>query len=309
MSEIIKFSARRTSCFLRRRKLQFFSIVVTFFSISYVFADTKAAHPIQGAIHLPYKSASETGLLLNAFFPSDHNNEKDKRPAVIFFFGGGWNGGNPAQFSPHCQYLSSRGMVAMSADYRVKSRQGVTPFECVKDGKSAIRWVRQNADDLGIDPTRIAAGGGSAGGQVAAATGTVIGLEETGEELSVSSKPNAMILFNPVYDNGPNGFGYKVFGDRFREISPFHNIRKDTPPTIVFLGSEDKLVPVSTAKKFKFRMEKFGCRSDLHIYAGQPHGFFNHGKKGDYFSKTVLEMDKFLISLGWLNGIPKITIP
>jgi acetyl esterase/lipase len=269
----------------------------------------KVGPPIQGAEHLVYKVASGSKLILNVFYPEGHAPKKDKRPAIVFFFGGGWSGGNPSQFEPHCEYLASRGMVAMSADYRVKSRQGTPPFECVKDGKSAVRWIRQNAKKLGIDPERLAAGGGSAGGHVAAATGTVSGLEEDGEDLSVSSKPNALALFNPVYDNGPRGYGHSRVADRYKEISPIHNIRKGTPPAIVFLGDQDKLIPVSTANKYKALMEKAGSRSDLHVYAGQPHGFFNKGKKGNYYEKTVLEMDKFLISLGWLKGKPTIKVP
>ena len=228
------------------------------------------------------------------FYPKGHNPQKDKRPAIVFFFGGGWNGGNPGQFRPHCQYLASRGMVAMSADYRVKSRQGTSPFECVKDGKSAVRWIRAHAKKLGIDPKRLAAGGGSAGGHVAAATGTVPGLDEEGEDLTVSSKPNALVLFNPVYDNGPKGYGHSRVADRYKEISPFHNLRKGSPPTIVFLGDKDSLIPVSTAEAYKKKMEVVGSRSELRIYAGQPHGFFNQGRKGGYYEKTVLEMDKFL---------------
>jgi acetyl esterase/lipase len=269
----------------------------------------KVGPPIQGAEHVVYKVASGSKLILNVFYPEGHDAKKDTRPAIVFFFGGGWSGGNPAQFEPHCEYLASRGMVAMSADYRVKSRQGTPPFECVKDGKSAVRWIRQNAKKLGIDPERLAAGGGSAGGHVAAATGTVPGLEEEGEDLSMSSRPDALALFNPVYDNGPKGYGHSRVADRYKEISPIHNIRKGTPPAIVFLGDQDSLIPVSTAEKYKALMEKAGSRSDLHVYAGQPHGFFNKGKKGNYYEKTVLEMDKFFISLGWLKGKPTIKVP
>ena len=271
--------------------------------------DGKVGPTIKGVEHMVYKEASRSKLVLNVFYPEGHDVKKDKRPAIVFFFGGGWSGGNPAQFAPHCEYLASRGMVAMSADYRVRSRQGTPPFECVKDGKSAVRWIRQNATKLGIDPERLAAGGGSAGGHVAAATATVPGLEEEGEDLSVSSKPSALVLFNPVYDNGPKGYGHSRVAERYKEISPIHNIRKGTPPAIVFLGDKDSLIPVSTAEKYKALMEKAGSRSDLHVYAGQPHGFFNKGKKGNYYEKTVLEMDKFLISLGWLKGKPTIKVP
>ena len=134
-------------------------------------------------------------------------------------------------------------------------------------------------------------------------------LLEEGEDASVSSTPDALVLFNPVYDNGPKGYGHDRVKDRWKEISPIHNIRKGVPPAIVFLGDQDKLIPVSTAQNFKALMEKAGSRSDLHVYKDQPHGFFNKGKKGNYYEKTVLEMDKFLISLGWLKGKPTIKAP
>ncbi|MGE4550975.1 MAG: alpha/beta hydrolase [Opitutales bacterium] len=271
--------------------------------------EVKTPSPLEGAEPLVYKEASDTKLILNVFYPKGHNPKKDKRPAIVFFFGGGWNGGNPGQFQPHCEYLASRGMVAMTADYRVKSRQGTSPFECVKDGKSAVRWIRANAKKLGVDPKRVAAGGGSAGGHVAAATGNLPGLEEEGEDLTVSSKPDALVLFNPVYDNGPKGYGHSRVADRYKEISPFHNLRKGSPPTITFLGDRDKLIPVSTAEAYKKKMEAVGSKSDLHVYAGQPHGFFNQGRKGGYYEKTVLEMDKFLADLGWLKDEPSIKAP
>jgi len=259
---------------------------------------------IEGARSEVYKKVGDVELRMYIFEPEGHK-PSDKRPAAVFFFGGGWVGGRVTQFAPHARYLASRGMVAMTADYRVRSRHKTTPFECVKDGKSAVRWIRANAKRLGIDPGRVAAGGGSAGGHVAAATGTVPGLQEQGEAKSVSARPNALLLFNPVYDCGPDGYGHARFKDRYREISPIHNIDKDTPPTIVFLGSKDKLIPVATAEKYKALMEKAGGRCDLHVYAGQPHGFFNYGRSGStYYNKTVGEMDKFLQSLGYLKGKP-----
>ena len=261
---------------------------------------------IQGARVETYKTIEDLKLYLYIFEPHGHS-ASDARPAAVFFFGGGWNGGTPRQFEPHCRYLASRGMVAMVADYRVKSRHKTTPFECVKDGKSAVRWVRANADRLGIDPNRIAAGGGSAGGHVAAATGNVPGLEEPGEELDVSSVPNALLLFNPVYDNGPGGYGHERVRGRFHEISPLHNIKPGAPSTIVFLGTNDALVPVATARAYESKMKECGSRCVTHLFEGQKHGFFNKGRSGDkYYQATVLEMDRFLISLGWLDGEPTI---
>jgi len=248
---------------------------------------------------ITYKTIGETELQLHIFTPDDHV-ESDNRPAIVFFFGGGWIGGSPGQFYPHCEYLASRGMVAISADYRVNSRNGTSPEECVKDGKSAIRWIRKHAGQLGIDPDKILAGGGSAGGHVAAATATTSGFEEDGEDLAVSSRPVALVLFNPVFDNGPGGYGHDRVKEYWQAFSPMHNINETMPPTIVFLGTNDELIPVATAEEYKRRMENNGRRCDLHLYSGQSHGFFNYDNR-EYFTKTVEEMDAFLVSLDFLK--------
>ena len=261
-------------------------------------------HDFKGAATAEvYKQASGDDLWIYRFAPDAHDPKQDKRPAVVFFFGGGWNGGTVTQFEQHATYLASRGMVAFVADYRVKSRQKTGPDACVADGKSAIRWVRKNAERLGIDPNRIAAGGGSAGGHVAATTGICDGLDDPVEKDSqVSSRADALLLFNPVYDNGPRGYGHERAKQWFPAISPAHNITKDDPPTIVFLGSNDSLIPVSTAKKFDADLKAAGIKSELWIYEGQPHGFFNERKSQESFLDTVLRADAFLVSLGWLEG-------
>lgn len=261
--------------------------------------------PVAGAEVEVYKKASGDDLRIYRFDPPGHNPAIDSRPAIVFFFGGGWNGGSVTQFVPHGRYLSERGMVVFLADYRVKSRQDTAPDACVADGKSAVRWIRENSKLLGVDPKKVAAGGGSAGGHVAAAAGICDGLEEAGEDSKVSSKPDLLALFNPVYDNGPDGYGHSRIEKWFPAISPAHNITKDDPPTIVFLGTEDKLIPVSTAESFREKQEAAGIDSELHLYEGEPHGFFNLrlGKgKPDHFLDTVLKLDAFLVKHGYLEG-------
>lgn len=249
-----------------------------------------------------FKQVGDVRLNLHVFEPVGHT-ASDRRPAIVFFFGGGWVGGSPSQFYPQCQHLAKQGVVAMSAEYRVKSRNNTTPFECVKDGKSAIRYVRSHASELGIDPKLIAAGGGSAGGHVAAATATVTTINEKGEDTNVSAVPCAMVLFNPVYDNGPTGYGYKKVRDRYKEISPLHNITKKTPPAIVFLGTKDKLIPVSTGEKFRDKMRSFGVRSELVLFKDRTHGFFNPTKgDGTDYRKAVSDMDRFLREVKFINN-------
>lgn len=263
-------------------------------------------HPDPDSI-LTFKTVGETELTLHVFQPSGWK-KSDARPGIVLFYGGGWLGGDILQFYPHTQYLASRGMVAMVAEYRVENKHGTSPRECVMDGKSAIRWIRTHADELGIDPNRLAAGGGSAGGHVAAAAATVSGFNESREDTSVSCVPNALVLFNPVFDNGPGEFGYDRVEPYWREFSPAHNTSADMPPAAVFLGTEDVLVSVATAERFQSRMQEAGVRSDLHLYEGETHGFFNRDRGRSYFL-TLAEADRFLVSLGYLAGEPTLSAP
>ena len=254
-----------------------------------------------------YKVVNNDSLMLRVYFP-DNFKKKKKYPTIVFFFGGGWNGGTITQFEDQSKYFASRGMVTAVVDYRVKSRNKTTPFDAVKDAKSAMRYLKTNAKDFGIDTKKMVASGGSAGGHLAAATTLLPSLNESTDDLSVSPKATALILFNPVIDNGKGGYGYERIGDRYMEISPMHNITKGAPPTIFFLGDNDKYIPVATGKEYKSRMEAVGSRCDLFIYEGQEHGFFNKSKKkGKYYYETVYEADLFLQSLGYLKGKATIT--
>ena len=251
-----------------------------------------------------YKTIDTTSLTLEIFYPKKIEKTKEY-PAMIFFFGGGWTSGTTKQFEPHAKYFSERGLVCVLADYRVKSRQNSTPFQSLEDAKSAIRYLRINAAKLHIDPNKIIASGGSAGGYLAAATATIEKYNDTNDDLSVSCIPNALVLFNPVIDNGPGGYGYERVGEEYLYFSPLHNLHTGVPPTIFFLGTNDKLIPVETAQYYKKVMEITGSRCDLHLYEGQPHGFFN-SKNEEYYIDTVRKTDEFLNSLGYLNGNPTL---
>jgi acetyl esterase len=255
----------------------------------------------QPTINMVYKTIDTIVLRLNIFYPTSYI-KGQQLPAIVLFFGGGWNNGTVTQMEPQAQHFAAKGMIAITADYRVNKRQHSSPFEAVSDAKSAIRFLRTKAKELGIDPEHLAAGGGSAGAHIAAAA-DLTALDEKSEDMSVSSRPNALVLFNPVFNNGPGQYGYDRIGERYKEISPYHNIKKGAAPTIAFFGSNDQFVPVSTAQLYKKTMEEYGNRCDLFIYEGQKHGFFNYKKDTDnkYFDLTMLEADKFLQSLHYLN--------
>ncbi len=259
-----------------------------------------------------YKTIGEVELKLHIFEPPNRQ-AKEPIPAIVFFFGGGWVGGTPTQFYHQSDYLASRGMMAISAEYRIKNTHGTTPFECVADGKSAIRWVRANAERLGVNPDKIVAGGGSAGGHVAACTGVLKGLDEESEDRNISSKPNALVLFNPALDLVE--FSKKRASDerfkRAKEISPLQNVTKGLPPCIIFHGTADKTVPFDSAERFTSAMKDAGNMCRLVPFEEKGHGFFNYGRDKDNssFNKTIEETDRFLTSLGYLTAKSKPNQP
>lgn len=264
-------------------------------------------HPpvIEGTRSETYRKVGDTELKV-WIFDSRQKTTEQPLPAIVFFFGGGWTGGSPTQFEPQSRHLASRGMVAIVADYRVKSRQNAKPADCVSDAKACVRWVRANAARLGIDPKRIAVGGGSAGGHLAASTATLPGLDTAQDDKSVSCLPDALVLFNPGTVMAPfpgldlKGFGAGLDKDKFgcepTEISPLHHVKKGTPPTIIFHGKADTTVPYATVEKFTEVMKAAGNRCELIGYEGQPHGFFNKAK----YAETLAAADAFLVSLGYL---------
>ena len=280
--------------------------------------------PYESGFDLPgsrtevYKTIGDVKLKVYIYEPKGHK-AGAKRPAIVFFFGGSWRGGTPRQFLEHCRYLASKGMVAITADYRVSSRQGTKPFHCVRDGKSAVRWIRQNARRLGVDPNRIVSGGGSAGGHVAACTGILPKHDEPGEDDNVSSVPNALVLYNPVISTALAD-GVTPFGGDTNEtlikrlglknpasLSPYHNIRKGLPPTLLLHGKGDTTVPYSTAEAYVKQATNIGLRAELTGYEDMPHGFFNFGRRDNkMFLATVTRMHEFLSSLGYVKGKPAV---
>ena len=270
-----------------------------------------------------YREVNGNKLNAYVFTPPQHQ-ASDRRPAVLFFFGGGWKGGTPGQLLPQSLYLAQRGMVAIPCDYRVLSRQGVIPQDCLRDAKAAIRWARANAARLGIDPERIVAAGESAGGHLAAATALVPGFEE-GAHPETSSMPNALVLFNPAVllspaDGHPGLLSEASLASisartqgRPQEISPYHFIRAGLPPSILFHGTKDEAVPFPTVELFAKAMTAAGNRCELKAYEGQPHGFFNPGRgQGEpraeanrCFHRTIRELDAFFVSLGYLTPTDK----
>lgn len=246
-----------------------------------------------------YRKTGRTDLKIEIFRPEGWR-PSDQRPAIVFFFGGGWTGGSTSQFHPQAAHFAKRGLVIFCADYRIQKRDNSSPFDAVEDAKAALRWVWRNAKDQGVDPQKIISSGGSAGGHLAACCGVVPGFDEVkeGEPIFI---PAAMVLFNPVIDTSKAGYGSERLGDRWKEISPLEHVHAKTAPTLLVVGTADTTTPPGGDKAFAAAMKKLGLKCDLELYEGEKHGFFNARGDNTNYWKTLKRADAFLTELGFLT--------
>jgi acetyl esterase len=273
-----------------------------FFTITFSsFAQDKPYDVLDGAETKVYKTVDGFDLKINIIRPKGFKKRK-KYPTIVFFFGGGWKNGSVHQFEQHCHYLASRGMIAMAVNYRVASRNNSTPFDAVEDAKSAMKWVKENAKDLGVNKNKIVAAGGSAGGHLAACTALIPGFDASNENLKISSKPNALVLFNPVINTMPEGYGSERLGDKAESISPAHHVIPKIPPTLIFHGTADKTVPFENITDFQDKMEAAGNICYVVPFREQGHGFFNYGRSDNkYYELTTEKMLSFLMELKYIK--------
>jgi acetyl esterase len=267
-----------------------------------------------GAAHV-YKQVGGRDLKLFILNPPDWK-PTDRRPALVFFHGGGWEigKGGPTQFNAQSEYLVTRGVVCVQVEFRlVADNRKEAPILACYDAKSSMRWVRSHAAELGIDPDRIAAGGGSAGGQLAAFVGMVVGTDDPQDDLKISCRPAAMLLYNPALLHGtpsPDDSKTPVSAElaaTYATISPFANVTRDDPPGIILVGTGDNVLPTAVVKAFQEKCKTAGVRMDAVIYEGEGHSFFGIRRSRDRFHDTTIEADKFLASLGWIKGPPTLT--
>jgi len=245
-----------------------------------------------------YKKIGGRELHLHIFEPPGFKSG-DQRGCFLTIHGGGWSGLSPRRQYPAAAHFASRGMVAISVEYRLLQKtSGATVFDCVKDARSAMRYVRAHATELGIDPQKIVANGGSAGGHLAAGLALFDGVDEEGEDTSVSCVPNALVLFFPVIDTSEEGYGRSKIGDRWRELSPLHRVKPGLPPMILFHGTGDTVTPFKGARAFQEAMLKAGNRCELVVQEGGAHGYLMRDRA--LWEQTLQRTETFLKSLGLL---------
>ncbi|MFI3316251.1 MAG: alpha/beta hydrolase [Rikenellaceae bacterium] len=256
-----------------------------------------------------YKDVDELRLDMNVMHLNDIEDD-EQRVAMILIHGGGWCNGDNTAMEDHAKYFASHGIVLFLINYRTTDMiSDSTPKKSLQDAKSAVRYVRANADRFNIDPDKIIVGGGSVGGHMAAAVSMTPNINESTDDLSISTDACASILFNPVVCNGPEtegaytGYNYSWVKDYYLDFSPMYNVREGVPPSIFMVGDQDHLIPTEVAYEYQRLIEEVGGRCDLHIYEDQPHSFyFISGQDASNFYYAMTAAHEFLQSLGYLDS-------
>lgn len=263
----------------------------------------QAAAP-EGKVHV-YKQVGGVNREMEIYFPKGHDASKRTVPGIILFHGGGWGGGSRVAFSYQCDYFASRGMVAATVTYRLRTKEDraaltagqSTKRVCIPDVKSAIRWFKQHADELGVDPNRIVAGGGSAGGHICLLGTTNPRLNDPNDDQGIDTSVAAYVLFNPALSKSDA---------KDPDVDFLQHLKADFGPAIVFFGSEDKWM-INGWTPAVAKMKSLGITSvQTRIAQGQTHAFFNRQPWKDI---TLIAADQFLTEIGYLQGKPTLSMP
>jgi len=223
---------------------------------------------------------------------------EDRRPAFVFFFGGGWTTGTPASSLFWARWAASLGMVGIAPDYRTKGRHDTPPQAATADSRAALHWLQVHATELGLDPARVVVGGNSAGGHVALWTALATTPPGSDPAEAPLHKPAALILFSSVSDtSAEHGYTPWRFGADTTALSPLHQLDSRMPPVLAFHGDADQTVPVRQAIALRDRLMATGNTCELHIVPGGGHNFGNDVPAWQEKSRAL--MQDFL----WRQGL------
>ncbi len=226
--------------------------------------------------------------------------EGQRCPAVVIIHGGGWSGGDKgaAREINIGTNLASNGYVGFSINYVLAQGKPTWP-QNLHDCKTAVRWLRKNADRLHVDPDHIGVIGGSAGGHLAAMvalTGPEAGLDPPGPYGEYSCRVQAAVdLYGPAdLMNWPPRPSLGMLAeprvdqpDLYRRASPTTHADKNDPPLLILHGTADKTVPVEQSEILAEALQKAGVQHELIVIPDAPHTFHLQPKQRD-LRPTVL---------------------
>lgn len=232
-------------------------------------------------------------------------------PAVVYIHGGGWIKGDKSQFWRQAADMASKGFVGATIEYRL-STEAKYPA-ALYDSKAAVRWLRAHAAKYHVDPNRIAAAGGSAGGYLVAMLGTTAGMPRfDGKEGNsrISTRVAAVAAFNPVLNlvyygkRDPKaassfvvrflGVSYAKDPELWKEASPINHASASSAPTLFLHGTADTTVPFQQSVDMMDKLKAAGVRAELFPAPGANHGFFN---QPPWFEPTLMRMEEFFTAL------------
>ncbi len=255
----------------------------------------RQAEMLKLATSLSYLETPQGPVRCHFFAPSDFESGQ-RRPLVIFFHGGFWDGSMPTQFVPQCLHFASRGAIAIAAETRVESIHGTGPMECLEDLKTILAWLTEQAEHFGIDPEKVVIGGASGGAFLA--------LQKVLPKDAAKSQtifPAALLLFSSVLDT-TKAEHLKRFPDKktAKKLSPLRSIRKGLPPMILFHGKMDRVTPYADAEKFARVVKRKRNKVELVDFDKAEHSFFNFNVSEFYYELTLKAADRFLVTHGIL---------
>lgn len=173
-------------------------------------------------------------------------------------------------------------------------------MESIADAQSAILWIRQNHQFLGIDPEKVTACGAGSGAHIALCSAMHKKVAHNG---FYSSQPNALVLFSAIVDTTKRGIGLELFPHKrdANRSSPSRNIRRKLPPMLFFHGNEDPIAPVASVEKFCQRIAAKGNTARFVPFHRATHSFFNFNVNQNYFVQSFDSAAGFLSNLGYLD--------
>ncbi len=243
-----------------------------------------------------YKSVDTYNLEAHIFLPE---RTSKPTPVILYFHGGSWSEGKPDWFFESGQSYAKNGWAAIAIEYRILGRHNTLPFEAVKDAKTSIRWIRENASRLNINPNQIVVTGNSAGGHLALATTLVSNWNEHSDNLDISAVPNVVMVNAAVYDlTVPNSkWIVRDFDDPnlVKQISPNDLIKRTDTKYLLIHGEADGNCSFESAQYFYDNMKAIGNDITLHSIPDAGH-FIWFGK---YAKDVYPTQSRFLQTLSF----------
>ena len=277
-------------------------VVILLPLLGYVVVKKSGLFDIRPNRIVTYKETDGHKLALHIFDAKRTQGDNSSPPVLLLFHGGAWQYGGPQAFYEHCRYFARHGLTCISVLYRIGSVHGTDARAAVQDARAALAYLHRHADKLSIDTTRIAAGGGSSGGHLAAALGVPLPLPDDNPNPLPEIRPHALILYNPMIDLAPCSPDHHLVKDYWEAMSPLQHMDSTNPPTLILLGTADPEVPVTTARAYCKAMAAHGADCQLELYEGAKHGFFNPGVENNrYFDATNARVIRFLSDLDFVR--------